>query len=443
MFAQARARFFDQLREQRAAAVIPTHTAKVRSNDTEYRFRPHSDFWYLTGFGEPESTLVMLPGLEPELPDRCVLYLRDRDVDMEIWHGRRLGVQAAPEALGVDEARDEGQLWNDLPSLLRGYSSIVWRGAEEPDRDRQFNTIVEGLRRGARGRIPAPNRILDPAGLLHELRLIKTAPELNAMRRAAAITAEAHTLAMQAAAPGTGEHEIDALLEYTFRRRGGDGAAYTNIVAGGANACILHYVENNAPLVDGELLLIDAGAEFGHYACDVTRTFPVNGTFTADQRDLYRAVLAAQAGAIEAAEPGVPFQTVHETALGLLVQGMLDLGILEGTLEQALEAGSYRQFYMHGTSHWLGLDVHDCGSYSRPDGESRPLEPGMVLTIEPGLYIPPDADVDPRWRGMGIRIEDDVLITPEGQEVLTAAIPKTVDEVESACAAGNGAMVRP
>ena len=430
-----RARYFELLRERGAAAVIPTHTAKTPSNDTEYRFRPDSDFWYLTGFAEPDAYLVMLPAMQPDQEDRTVLFLRARDPLLEIWHGRRLGIDAAPDELGIDEAWDESDFWSSLPELLRGYGSLVWSVGSEPERDRRFLDIVQGLRKRARGKVTPPTEILDPRGLLHELRLRKDESEIECMRKAAAITAEAHQQAMRDCAPGMGEHELDAQLEYTFRRRGGDGCAYTNIVAGGANACILHYVVNNSPLVDGELLLIDAGAEWQHYASDVTRTFPVNGSFTEDQKALYEVVLAAQEAAIDCVRPGVPFREVHETALACLCQGLVDLGILEGTLEEALESGAYKPYYMHGTSHWLGLDVHDCGSDTTPAGESRLLEPGMVLTVEPGLYIDANSEAPERWWGMGIRIEDDVLVTPSGHEVLTAAIPKSVADVEAACAA--------
>jgi Xaa-Pro aminopeptidase len=293
--------------------------------------------------------------------------------------------------------------------------------------------LWERLRRGARSGRPAPRALEDPAATLHEARLVKGAEELDCMRRAAAITREAHVAAMRAARPGVGEHEIDALLEYTFRRNGATGAAYTNIVAGGASACVLHYVENDAELCDGDLLLVDAGAEWSWYASDVTRTFPVNGRFGAEQRALYEVVLAAQERCIESVRPGTTLQAVHELAVRGLVEGLVRLGLVAGPLEQALEDGAWRRFYMHKTSHWLGLDVHDCGG-SVVDGAPRALVPGMVLTVEPGLYVAPDdATVEPRWRGIGVRIEDDVLVTRDGHEVLTADIPKSVADVEAAC----------
>ena len=430
IYREHRQRFLATLCELGAAALIPTHSAKTRSNDTEYRFRPGSDFWYLTGFAEPESWLLLLPGADG---GRSVLFLRERDVQREIWDGKRLGVEAAPEALGVDEAHDVEDLWSLLPELLAGQDTLMWATGIEPEDDRAVNELLGLLRTRARGGVRAPARLLHPGPYLHEQRLLKSAGEIEVMRRAAAVTDEAHRAVMAAAAPGVNECELDALLEYTFRRRGGTGAAYNNIVAGGANACILHYVENDQPLAEGALCLVDAGTELEHYASDVTRTFPVSGTFTEPQRRVYEVVLAAQLASIAKCQPGVPFDEVHEASLEVLIDGMLELGLCKGTREEVLESGAYRQWYMHRTSHWLGIDVHDCGAYDDAGG-SRPLEAGMVLTVEPGLYIAPDAEDAPaELRGIGVRIEDDVLITVDGHENLTAAVPKTLDEVEAAC----------
>lgn len=430
IYREHRQRFLATLCELGAAALIPTHSAKTRSNDTEYRFRPGSDFWYLTGFAEPESWLLLLPGTDG---GRSVLFLRERDVQREIWDGKRLGVEAAPEALGVDEAHDVEDLWSLLPELLAGQDTLMWATGIEPEDDRAVNELLGLLRTRARGGVRAPARLLHPGPYLHEQRLLKSAGEIEVMRRAAAVTDEAHRAVMAAAAPGVNECELDALLEYTFRRRGGTGAAYNNIVAGGANACILHYVENDQPLAEGALCLVDAGTELEHYASDVTRTFPVSGTFTEPQRRVYEVVLAAQLASIAKCQPGVPFDEVHEASLEVLIDGMLELGLCKGTREEVLESGAYRQWYMHRTSHWLGIDVHDCGAYDDAGG-SRPLEAGMVLTVEPGLYIAPDAEDAPaELRGIGVRIEDDVLITVDGHENLTAAVPKTLDEVEAAC----------
>ncbi|MBK7644365.1 MAG: aminopeptidase P N-terminal domain-containing protein [Planctomycetes bacterium] len=431
---QNRERLVRLLRDRRAAGLFFTSAHKVRNHDCEYRFRPESDFWWLTGFAEPESALLLLPTLEGQARPRQILYLRDRDREREIWTGRRLGVTAAPSALRVDEARPIERLWDDLPTLLKNQERIVTRTGLEPERDRQLLETLTKLRWAARGMVVPPLELLDVAPFTHELRLFKTERELEHMRRAAGISRAAHSAAMRASKPGLNECELDALLEHEFRRRGSTGAAYTNIVAGGANACILHYVENDQPLRDGELVLIDAGAEWEYYASDVTRTFPVNGRFSAEQKALYEVVLQAQLTAIAHVRPGVSFVSVHEVALRALVEGFVRLGLLVGKAEELLANEGYRRFYMHRTSHWLGLDVHDCGAYVR-DGASRLLEPGMVLTVEPGCYVAPDDESVPsRWRGIGIRIEDDVLVTPAGHEVLTAGIPKTVEEVEAACA---------
>ncbi len=449
MYQAHRKLLLDELAKTGTAALIPTSTHKVRNHDCEYRFRPDSDFWYLTGFAEPESVLLLLPsgvddmGREPaegELPGsarRTVLFLRERHPEQETWTGRRLGVDAAPEVLGVDEAYPIEDLWALLPELLRNYERILYRVGLDEARDRELLASVSRLRARARGGVRPPVELVDPGPVLHELRLKKTEAELELMRRAADITCEAHLAGMAAAAPGVGENEIDALIEYTFRRRGSTGMAYTTIAAGGNNACILHYVENNQPLKDGELLLVDAGSEVEYYASDVTRTYPVSGKFSEEQRAIYELVLEAEETAIEAVKPGVPFEEIHATAQRVLARGLVRLGLLEGDEESVLESGAHRHFTIHNTSHWLGLDVHDCGAYT-VGGRSRPLEPGMVLTVEPGIYIDADDEsVEPRWRGIGVRIEDDILVTETGHENLTVAIPKSVEDVESACSADS------
>jgi Xaa-Pro aminopeptidase len=435
MHQEHRRRFQDVLARRGAAAVIPTATHKIRNHDCEYRFRPDSDFWYLTGFAEPDAVLVLVPPLPSSkvAKPRSVLFLREKDREREIWTGRRLGVAAAAERLGVDEARPIERLWTDLPELLRNVERIVWRTGADEARDREMTQTFTKLRAAARGGIVPPLELLDPAPLLHELRLKKSPAEIELMRRAARITKDAHVAAMKRARPGVNEREIDALLDHAFRSNGATGSAYANIVAGGANACCLHYVENDKPLCDGDLLLIDAGSEYDYYASDVTRTFPVNGRFSPEQRALYEVVLDAQLAAIAQVKPGVTFVSVHEVALERLVKGLVRLGLLAGPFETALEKEAYKRFYMHRTSHWLGLDVHDCGAYVA-DGQSRTLEPDMVLTVEPGVYVAEDdTTVEARWRGIGIRVEDDVLVTAAGHDVLTAGIPKHVDEVEAAC----------
>ncbi|MCZ6596746.1 MAG: aminopeptidase P N-terminal domain-containing protein [Planctomycetota bacterium] len=433
-FRRQREALLEGLERAGAAAVFTSGREQIRNADSTFRFRPDSDFYYLTGFCEPDAVLVLAPLREGE---HSILFLRDRDREREIWTGRRLGVEAAPQALGVDRAAPIDELWNELPELLLGHRSLVYQTGQEEERDRRMVAAVGKSLHKKKVGDAAPEAWIHPSRLLHEQRLVKSEEELACMRRAAAITTEAHRAAMAQAEPGRSESEIDALLDYTFRRRGGNGPAYTNIVAGGANACILHYVENDALLRDGDLLLIDAAAEWGYYATDVTRTFPVGGRFTLDQRALYDIVLGAQLAGIAVCAPGASFISVHETALRRICEGLVELGLLEGPVERVIEEEAYRRFYMHRTGHWLGLDVHDCGDYY-VDGASRALAPGMVITVEPGIYVAEDDDtVDERWRGIGIRIEDDVLITAEGHEVLTADIPKEVDAVEAACNGGD------
>jgi Xaa-Pro aminopeptidase len=432
MYREHRARALRELETLGAAALVPTARAKFRNHDTEYRFRPDSDFWWLTGFAEPQSVLLLLPP-ERDRGARSVLFLRDNDRAQEIWSGRRLGVAAAPEALGVDDAYPISELWKRAPELLEGSTKLVYRAGTDEERDREVFAMLTRLRGQSRSPLPVPREFVDPSLVLHELRLFKDDAELARMRRAAEITAAAHVAAMRESRVGLREHEVEARIEYEFRRRGATGPAYGTIVAGGANACILHYVDNGEELRGDELVLIDAGAEHEYYASDVTRTFPVGGRFSPEQRALYEVVLRAQLDAIERVRPGARFDDVHQAALRTLVAGLCELGLLEGPPEKALASEAYKRFYMHRTSHWLGLDVHDCGAYV-VDGKSRELVPGMVLTVEPGLYVSSDeATVEPRWRGIGIRIEDDVLVTPEGNEVLTSAVPKSVDELERIC----------
>ncbi|MFT7669687.1 MAG: Xaa-Pro aminopeptidase [Planctomycetota bacterium] len=440
MYKSHRERLLKTLADSKTAAIIPTANMQTRNHDCEFRFRPTSDFWYLTGFAEPGSVLILLPqgiadGEEGSGEVRSILFLRDRDPKMETWNGRRLGIERAPDTLDIDEARSIDDLWEDLPGLLKGYERIMYRTGGDDARDLKVMELHRKLRGRARAGVMPPLELVDTGVILHEQRLFKTEAEINVMRKAAAMTAEAHKQAMALCGPGKNECEIEALIEYTFRRKGSTGPAYTSIVAGGNNACILHYIENNTVMNDGELLLIDAGAESEFYASDVTRTFPINGKFNDEQRAIYEVVLEAQLASIALAKPGVPHTSIHEASLKVLVRGMLKLGLLKGTEESVMEDESYRRFYMHGTSHWMGLDVHDCGAYTI-EGKSRLLEPGMVFTVEPGLYIEADDEtVEARWRGIGVRIEDDILITKDGHENLSKDIPKTVEDVEAACQA--------
>jgi len=429
-FGQRRGELLRRL--ESGVAVIPTSTLKQRNADTEFRFRPESDFHYLTGFAEPDAVLVLAPG---RADGEAVLFLQPRDPAAETWTGRRLGVERAPEVLDVDQAFPIGELDARLPDLLRGAQPLWFRTGRRPDLDRLVLATLETLRFKPTVARAAPEAIRDPSPLLHEMRLFKAPEELAALRTAAAITRDAHLRAMREAAPGRFEYEIEALLEYEFRRRGGTGPAYGSIVASGANATVLHYVTNDRRMQAGELLLIDAGCEYDYYAADVTRTFPVDGTFTPEQQAVYDLVLAAQAAGLAAVAPGRRFHEVHDAALRVLAQGMLDLDLLTGSLDEVLEQGTYRRFYMHKSGHWLGLDVHDAGAYFLEGSTTRPLEPGMVLTVEPGFYVAPDdADVPPAFRGIGVRIEDDVLVTADGHENLTADIPKEVPAVLAATA---------
>jgi Xaa-Pro aminopeptidase len=350
MHRENRRRAFAVLRERGAAALIPTSLHKVRNFDAEYRFRPDSDFWWLTGFGEPDAALLLLPALRAGASDRAVLFLRDKKREEEIWTGRRLGVAAACATLGVDEALPIAELWTKLGECLKGYRRVVYRTGLDEARDRQFHQTLAKLRGQSRILEAVPLEVLDPAPILHELRLFKTEPEIAVMRRAATITAEAYAAVIRCVRPGVGEREIDALLHYEFQRRGASGPAYTNIVAGGVNACILHYIENDRQLADGELLLIDAGAEVDCYACDVTRTLPINGRFSPEQRALYDVVLSAQLAALAEVAPGKAFTDPHDTAVRVLTAGLIEHGLLKGPLEEALKTEGYKRFYMHRTS---------------------------------------------------------------------------------------------
>ncbi|MBL8843458.1 MAG: aminopeptidase P N-terminal domain-containing protein [Planctomycetes bacterium] len=417
-------------------AVIPTAAAKHRNGDAEYRFRPDSDFWWLTGFHEPDAVLLLCKGR----PDgEQLLFLQPRQRDQEIWTGRRLGVERAVERLGVDAAFPIGELQAQLPKLLRGAEPLYFKTGARPDLERPLLDLVATLRTRVREGNPAPERIVDPTPLLAEMRLHKDAGELATMREAAAITCDAHVAAMRATRPGVTEHAIEALVEHEFRRRGANGPAYTTIAASGANATILHYIQNDCALKAGELMLLDAGAEVACYAADVTRTWPISGRYSPPQRRVVEIVLEAQRRSIDCVRPGRCFQEAHDVAVRALVEGLLELKLLTGSVEEAIASKAFRRFYMHRTGHWLGLDVHDAGAYFVPRSttQHRDLAPGMVVTVEPGLYFAEDDTTIPaEYRGIGVRIEDDVLVTPEGHEVLTAACPKEIAAVEALVGSG-------
>lgn len=416
---------------ERGCAVVHSPPEALRNGDASYPFRQSSDLIYLTGFHEPETTLVLRPGASE---DRVVLFVRPRDESKEIWDGKRAGLAGARERYGADAAYAADELPSKLPELIANCSELHYSLGIDTEFDATVCSTLARLRKLERRGLRAPEKVVDPSGLLHEMRLHKDDSELAILRRAAEITAEAHTLAMHKAAPGVFEYELEAALNYTFRRRGGSGPGYASIVGGGANATILHYIENSERLDDGDLVLIDAGCELEGYTADVTRTFPVSGTFSPAQRDIYQLVLEAQKRAVAMTRPGVTLDDIHQECVSILSAGMVELGLLEGPAQARIDDGGYKRYYMHRTSHWLGLDVHDVGTYTDRDGEPRALEPGMVITIEPGLYVAADDDSAPeKYRGIGVRIEDDVLVTEDGADNLTAAIPKDIDAVEAAC----------
>lgn len=409
-------------------AIVATGTEVTRSRDTHYPFRPDSDFYYLSGFAEPEAVLALIPG-RPQ--GEYVLFVRDRDRTREIWDGLRAGPEGACEQYGADDAFPIGDIDDILPGLLEGRERVYYAMGINAEFDRRMMGWVNSIRARARSGATPPGEFVDLDHMLHDLRLIKTSAELKVMREAGEISARAHCRAMTLCEPGQFEYRLQAEIEYEFARSGAHWPAYSTIVGSGANGCILHYVENSARMRAGDLVLIDAGCELDFYAADITRTFPVNGTFSGEQRALYEVVLQAQLAAIEMTRAGRHWNEPHEAAVRVLTDGLIDLGLLKGDRDELIARGAYTEFYMHRTGHWLGMDVHDVGDY-KIDNEWRLLEPGMVLTVEPGLYVSPDnTAVDERWRGIGIRIEDDVAITPDGVDILTAGVPKSIAEIES------------
>ena len=416
-----------QLMGDGGIAVVATSLERKRNRDVSYRFRPDSDFYYLTHFAEPSAVAVLCPGRDQ---GEYVLFCRDNNPEREVWDGGRAGLEGAVSTYGADDAFPIDDIEEILPGLLENRQKVFCNVGVYHEFDVKLLNWVNEVKAKSQLGVTAPHEIVDLSHILHELRLVKQTEEINVMKRAAKLSAAAHKAAMQVCRPGMMEYELEAELEYRFRLGGSRYPAYPSIVAGGVNACILHYIENNSKLCAGELLLIDAGAELDCYAADITRTFPINGKFSQAQRDLYEIVLASQAAAIEQARPGKQWNEPHTAALEILVQGLINLGLLTGSAEENLEQEAYRRFYMHRTGHWLGMDVHDVGDY-KIDGEWRQLEPGMTLTVEPGLYIPGDDDIDPRFRNIGIRIEDDVLIQRDGNTVLTRDAPKTIDDIEA------------
>lgn len=405
-------------------AIVPTAPERVRNRDSNHPYRFDSYFWYLTGFPEPEAVLVLIGGKAPH----AILFCREKNEEREVWDGFRYGPDAARDAFGFDEAFPIDELAQKLPDLIANRDALWHVLGDDPEWDTRIFAALNTVRAQARAGKHAPARICDLREPLDRMRLVKDAHEIDIMRRAAAITSAGHARAMRACRPGLAEYELEAELSYEFRKRGAEGHSFAPIVAGGSNACVLHYIENDKLLIDHTLVLIDAGCELNGYAADITRTFPVSGKFSGPQRDVYEIVLAAQTAAIAAIRPGVPFSAYHDAALRVLVQGMADLGLIAGRIDGLIESGAYKPFYMHRTGHWLGLDVHDAGDYR--DGDNWvTLEPGMALTVEPGLYIRPGADVPEHLHGIGIRIEDDAFVTAEGADVYTTA-PRTIADIE-------------
>jgi Xaa-Pro aminopeptidase len=416
--------------EPDSVAILPAAREARRSNDTDYRYRQDSDFYYVTGFNEPEAIAVVAPS-HPE--HKYTLFVRPRDPEREVWDGRRAGVEGARETYGADQSFPVEEFDEKLTDLLNGARSLYYRlGDGNPDLDAKVVRQIARMRAMGRRGVHPPSAIIDPGSILHEMRLVKSDEEVGLMRRAADISAEAHREAMKSARPGMMEYEVEALIEYVFRRRGASGPAYTTIVGAGANATVLHYIQNDAPLGEGQLLLVDAGAEYQTYAADITRTFPVAGRFNGAQRDIYELVLRAQEECVRMVRPGVTMDEMHQHSVEVLTEGMVRLGLLEGDPAKLIEEETYKKFYMHRLGHFLGMDVHDVGRYHTDAKESRPLTPGVVMTVEPGIYVAADAEgVPDKYRGIGVRIEDDVLVTAEGHEVLTAAAPKQVEEIEA------------
>ena len=411
---------------QAGVAVIPTAPERVRNRDTHYPYRFDSHFYYLAGFPEPEAVLVVVAGAKP----KSLLFCREKNEEREIWDGFRYGPAAAREAFGFDEALPISTLDAKLAELLADQAALYYPVGADPHWDARAMGWLNAVRAHSRAGVAAPERVQDVRALVDEMRLVKDAHEMRLMRRAGSISAAAHRRAMRASRGGRFEYELEAELMHEFRSSGAQFPAYWPIVAGGANACVLHYVSNDAPLREGDLVLIDAGCELAGYASDITRTFPVGAKFSGAQREVYEIVLAAQAAAIAKVRAGNGWNEPHDAAVRVLAEGMRSLKLLPGSLDEVLEKETYKRFYMHRTGHWLGLDVHDAGEYKRA-GKWRSLAPGMTLTVEPGLYIRAAADVPERLHGIGIRIEDDVLVTEGGCEVITAEAPKSIADIEA------------
>jgi len=423
-----------QMMEHNSIAILPAAPMLTRNRDVEHAYRPDSDFFYLTGFGEPEAVAVLVPG-RPQ--GEYILFCQERDEKMEMWNGPRAGQEGAIETFGVDDAFPIDDIDEILPGLLEDREKVFYTMGFSPEFDHKMMEWLNQVKEKSRVGVHAPSEFVALDHLLHEMRLFKSRSEIKIMREAAKISAKAHCRAMQRCHPGMMEYQLEAELLHEFAQHGCREQAYQSIVGGGNNACVLHYIRNDAELQDGDLVLIDAGAEKQYYASDITRTFPVNGKFTAAQRSIYEVVLTAQLAAIEAVKPGNHWNDPHYAAIRTVTRGLQKLGLLKGNLRTLIKEEAYRRFFVHRTGHWLGMDVHDVGEY-KIDGVWRLLEPGMVLTVEPGIYIPRGSrGIAKKWHGIGVRIEDDVLVTKDGCEILSDGVPKEVDEIEQLMAAGE------
>jgi Xaa-Pro aminopeptidase len=428
--ARRRAAFIEQMAAAcpSSVAILPSAPVFPRNGDVEHDYRQDSDFFYLTGMDEPQSVLVL-----DGVTRKVTLFVRPRDREREVWDGPRVGMEGAKELHGADAAFAVSELDEKLPGLLQNRARLYYALGVSRSMDDRVLAAIDRVRARHRAGVAAPSEIVTPGSLLHEMRLRKSASEIETMRGALRITAEGHLLAMERSRPGMHEYEVEGLLLETFRRHGSERPAYGSIVGSGPNACVLHYRKNDRAIAPGDLLLIDAGCELGYYASDVTRTFPVGRDFSREQQAIYELVLEAQTEGIASVRAGNTIEAIHKQSIRIITRGLVTLGLLTGDVDTLIESDGYKRFFMHRTSHWLGMDVHDVGTYF-VGGAPRKLEPGMVLTVEPGVYIAPDdATVAPAWRGIGVRIEDDVLVTESGPEVLSAAIPKTLTEVRKAC----------
>ncbi|MES0328505.1 MAG: Xaa-Pro aminopeptidase [Gammaproteobacteria bacterium] len=428
IYAQRRKQLMKMMGEN-SIAILPAAPLLIRNRDVEHGFRQDSDFYYLSGFVEPEAVVVLVPGRKQA---QYILFCRERDKVKETWNGYRYGPEGAVEHFSADDAFPMDDLEEILPGLMEHCESVYYTIGLNPEFDKQVMNCVNSLRKGSRGGVHAPNEFVSLDYLLHDMRLYKSREEIKLMRTAAKISVQGHINAMKACQQGVYEYQLEAELLYEFNRNGA-GWAYPSIVGSGANSCILHYTENNQLLNDGDMVLIDAGAEYGGYAADITRTFPVNGKYTEAQKEIYDLVLASQDAAIKQVKPGNHWNDPHNAAVKVLTKGMVELGLLKGKPAELIKKGDYSKYYMHRTGHWIGMDVHDVGDY-KVDDEWRLLEPGMALTIEPGLYIPSGSRGAKRWWNIGVRIEDDVLVTKDGCDLLTKGLPRTTEEVEAVMA---------